>query len=104
KLLKSNTPAVNAWVRGGKSDFDPALDLNPILNAGLAVPANAPVNIFDNYLRRKTNAGDQKTRAIANLYQTVLEVDRDGDLLQDEFAFYIAIGLPVYIGQLRLPG
>jgi hypothetical protein len=104
KLLKSNTPAVTAWVRGAKSDFDPALDLNPILNSGLAVPPSAPVNIFDAYLRRKTKAGGQKTRAIANLYQTVLEVDRDGDLLQDEFAFYIALGLPVYIGQLHLPG
>jgi len=104
KLLKSNSPAVTAWVRGAKSDFDPALDLNPILNAGLAIPLNAPVNIFNDYLRRRTKAGDQKTRAIANLYQTVLEVDRDGDLLQDEFAFYIALGLPVYIGQLRLPG
>jgi hypothetical protein len=104
KLLKSNTPAVTAWVRGAKSHFDPTLDLQPILNAGLAVPVNAPVNIFNDYLRRKTKAGDQKTRAIANLYQTVLEVDRDGDLLQDEFAFYIALGLPVYIGQLRLPG
>ena len=104
KLLKSNMPAVNAWVRGVKSDFDPALDLKPILSSGLAVPANAPVNIFDEYLRRKTKADDLKTRAIASLYQTVLEVERDGDLLQDEFAFYIALGLPVYIGQLRLPG
>jgi hypothetical protein len=34
----------------------------------------------------------------------VLEVERDGDLLQDEFAFYIALGLPVYVGQLHLAG
>jgi len=104
KLLKSNAPAVNAWVRGAKSDFDPALDLKPILSSGLAVPANAPVNIFADYLRNKTKADDLKVRAIASLYQTVLEVERDGDLLQDEFAFYIALGLPVYVGQLRLPG
>jgi len=43
-------------------------------------------------------------RAIASLYQTVLEVERDGDRLQEEFAFYIGLGLPVYIGQLKLPG
>jgi hypothetical protein len=104
KLLKSNTAAVNAWVRGAKSDFDPALNLNPILSSGLAVPADAPVNIFADYLRGKTKVADLKTRTIASLYQTVLEVERDGDLLQDEFAFYIALGLPVYIGQLRLPG
>ena len=104
KLLQSNMPAVNAWVRGAKSDFDPSRDLEPILSSGLTVPANAPLNIFNNYLRQKTNADALKTRAIANLYQTVLEVERDGDRLQEEFAFYIALGLPVYVGQLHLPG
>jgi hypothetical protein len=104
KLLQSNMPAVNEWVRGARSDFDPARDLEPILSSGLAVPANAPLNIFNNYLRQKTNADALKTRAIANLYQTVLEVERDGDRLQEEFAFYIALGLPVYVGQLHLPG
>jgi hypothetical protein len=104
KLLQSNMPAVNEWVRGAKSDFDPARDLEPILSSGLTVPANAPLNIFNNYLRQKTNADALKTRAIANLYQTVLEVERDGDRLQEEFAFYIALGLPVYVGQLHLPG
>src|SRR6185312_8843729 len=64
KLLKSNTSAVKAWARGAKSDFDPALDLKPILSSGLAVPANAPVNIFDEYLHRKTKADDLKVRAI----------------------------------------
>jgi hypothetical protein len=34
----------------------------------------------------------------------VLEVERDGDRLQEEFAFYIGLGLPVYIGQFNLPG
>src|SRR5258705_13315932 len=31
KLLKSNLPSLNEWVRGAKSDFDPARDLEPIL-------------------------------------------------------------------------
>ena len=95
---------MKAWASGAKSDFDPALDLKPILSSGLTVPENAPVNIFDEYLRRKTKADDLKVRAIASLYQTVLEVERDGDLLQDEFAFYIALGLPVYVGQFSLAG
>jgi hypothetical protein len=104
KLLKSNMPDVKAWVLGARSDFDPAHDLTPILSSGLSVPDNAPVNIFDDYLHRRTKFAGAKTRAIASLYQTVLEVERDGDLLQDQFTFYIALGLPVYIGQLRLPG
>src|SRR6266446_3866672 len=47
KLLKSNVAAVNAWVRGAPSDFDPAQDLNPILASGLMIPVNAPVNVYD---------------------------------------------------------
>jgi hypothetical protein len=104
KLLKSPLPGMNEWVRGENSQFDPAQDLEPILSSGLNVPATAPVNIFDTYLHQKTKFAGIKTRAIASLYQTVLEVERDGDLLQDEFTFYIALGLPVYIGQLHLPG
>ncbi|HET6863404.1 MAG TPA: SGNH/GDSL hydrolase family protein [Pyrinomonadaceae bacterium] len=104
KLLKADIKAVNAWVRGAGSSFDPGQDLEPLLTSGLAPGPNAPVNVFDNYLQQRTKLGPIKTRAISSLYQTVLEVERDGDLLQDQFAFYIALGLPVYIRQLHLPG
>ena len=43
------------------------------------------------YLRQNTKASDVKIRAVASLYQTVLEVERDGDRLQEEFAFYIGL-------------
>lgn len=105
-LLKTPAEAVKAWARGGKSDFDPSKDLEPILKSGLAVPAGAPVNVFTNYLRSHARAGSGAAgaRPVASLYQTILEVERDGDLLQEQFAFYIGLGLPVYVGQLGLPG
>jgi len=103
-LLKSDMSAVRSWVNGATSKFDPKHDVEPLLNSGLTPGANTPVNVFDNYLRKRTKAPTVKTRAISSLYQTVLEVERDGDLLQDEFAFYIALRLPVYIRQLHLPG
>ena len=34
----------------------------------------------------------------------MLEVERDGDRLQELFRFYIGLGLPVYVGQFGLPG
>jgi hypothetical protein len=104
KLLKADLSAVKTWVLGVPSKFDPAQDLEPILTSGLTVPATAPVNVFTDYLRERTKAGTVQIRAIASLYQTVLEVERDGDRLQEEFAFYIGLGLPVYVGQLNLPG
>ncbi|HEX5603572.1 MAG TPA: SGNH/GDSL hydrolase family protein, partial [Pyrinomonadaceae bacterium] len=92
------------WVQGRQSSFNPAHDLEPILKSGLKIPDNAPVNVFTHYLRQNTSATNVKIRAVASLYQTVLEVERDGDRLQEEFAFYIGLGLPVYVGQLNLPG
>jgi len=104
KLLASDPKQLQLWVQGGKSTFDPAADLEPILSSGLKIPDNAPVNIFTKYLRQNTKTSEVKIRTIANLYQTVLEVERDGDRLQEEYAFYIGLGLPVYVGQLNLPG
>src|SRR5262249_47809787 len=104
KLLKTDIKQLRRWVIGLESTFKPEQDLQPILTTELQIPVNAPVNIFTRYLRQNTNASDVKTRAVASLYQTVLEVERDGDRLQEEFAFYIGLGLPVYVGQFKLPG
>jgi len=104
RLLKSDLNSLRAWVRGATSSFDPSQDLLPILNSGLVVPDKAPVNVFGRYLHQHSKANEVGIRAVANLYQTVLEVERDGDRLQDEYAFYIALGLPVYVGQFGLPG
>ena len=83
KLLKSDPSAVRAWTKGAQTTFDPNQDLDPILKSGLKVPAKAPVNVFTEYLRQNTKASEVKIRAVASLYQTVLEVERDGDRLQD---------------------
>ena len=104
RLLKSDLNSLSAWVKGATTNFDPSRDLFPILNSGFGVPDKAPVNVFTRYLRQNTKATDVKIRAVANLYQTVLEVERDGDRLQEEYAFYIGLGLPVYVGQFNLPG
>ena len=104
KILKTDLTQLRRWVDGRDSTFNPEHDLLPILVSELQIPVNAPVNVFTRYLRQNTKASDVKTRAVASLYQTVLEVERDGDRLQEEFAFYIGLGLPVYVGQFNLPG
>src|SRR4030095_7283847 len=95
---------MRSWLNGEKSTFDQAQDLEPIVNSGLTIPARAPVNVFADYLRKNTKASAVQIRSVDNLYQTVLEVERDGDRLQEEYAFYIGLGLPVYVGQFHLPG
>jgi hypothetical protein len=103
-LLGTDPAALKAWTDGKPSAFDPAADIEPILAAPLAMTEALPVNVFTRYLLENTKASRLEARSIANLYQTVLEVERDGALLQDLYRFYIALGLPVYVGQLGLPG
>ena len=50
-----------------------------------------PVNVYTRYLEKEAPGRSRADiRAMANLYQTVLEVERDGDRLQDLYRFYIA--------------
>ncbi len=99
-LLASDLSQVKAWTEGRKSSFDPTKDLDPILRSRLAIPESAPVNVIAGYLRAKAEGHRTQIRAIANLFQTVLEIDRDGDLLQDEFQLYLGLGVNVFLGQL----
>jgi photosystem II stability/assembly factor-like uncharacterized protein len=103
-LLATDAPAVKAWAAGKASAFEPGRDLEPLLESGLTLSDLLPVNVFAADLAARRAAPRADVRAVANLYQTVLEIERDGDLLQDLYRFYIGLGLPVYIGQFGLPG
>jgi hypothetical protein len=104
-LLAVSPASAKAWAAGEASSFDPSRDLEPLLSAALPMPPTLPVNAYSAYLTGAAPGRPRShVRAIANLYQTVLEVERDGDRLQELFAFYIGLGLPVYVGQFGLPG
>ena len=103
-LVKSPVSAVRAWSEGRPSSFDPGADLQPLLETRVVLADSLPVNVFTRWLTAKTQAPRVKVRALASLFQTNLEVERDGDRLQELFAFYAGLGLPVYLGQLGLPG
>ncbi len=103
-LLKSDVRAVRAWAEGRPSAFDPKADLEPLLRSRLPLSDALPVNVFARWLAVRSKARPLEVRAIASLFQTNLEVERDGDRLQELFAFYAGLGLPVYVGQLGLRG
>ncbi|HEU0106815.1 MAG TPA: hypothetical protein VFT38_11635 [Vicinamibacteria bacterium] len=104
-LLATDAATVKAWAEGRASTFDPARDLEPLLRSGLVLADTLPLSVYTAYLTAAAPGRPRAhIRAIANLYQTSLEVDRDGDVLQDLFRFDIGLGLPVYVGQLGLPG
>ncbi|HSD66807.1 MAG TPA: hypothetical protein VLF95_08910 [Vicinamibacteria bacterium] len=103
-LLQSDVKEVRAWAEGKPSRFDPKTDLEPLLASGIALSDALPVSAFTRWLSGRTKAPRVQVRAVASLLQTNLEVERDGDRLQELFAFYAGLGLPVYLGQLGLPG
>jgi hypothetical protein len=103
-LMRADVKAVRAWAEQKASSFDPTTDLEPLLACGLALADTLPVNVFARWLADRTKAPQVQLRAIASLFQANLEVERDGDRLQELFAFYAGLGLPVYLGQLGLPG
>lgn len=103
-LLKSDPAAVRAWAEGRPSAFDPKADLEPLLATPVRLDDRLPVEVVSRWLEERTRAPRVKTRAIASLLQANLEVERDGDRLQELFAFYAGLGLPVYVGQLGLAG
>ena len=76
-----------------------------MLAATLELPEELPVDVFARDLLAQVPGRDPNDiRALANLYQTVLEVERDGDRLQDLYRLYIPLGLAVTVEQLGLPG
>src|SRR5262249_36388269 len=104
-LLKQPVANVKAWAQGQTSSFDPSADIQPLLAAKLPMNPVLPVNVITDYLQDKLPSTPRShIRSVVNLYQTVLEVERDGDRLQELFSFYIGLGLPVYVGQFGLSG
>ncbi len=104
KLLADDRAAIREWTQGRKSSFRPSSDLEPILTSSIRVPQDAPVNVVTAWLTRRSPARRNDVRAIASLLQTALEIERDGDLLQDQFDFYIGLKMKVFPGHLGLDG
>jgi len=105
KLLATPAEDLQSWVAGRPSAFDPSTDLQPMLDTHLTLAGNLPVNVFYAYLQKQApKAPRTSLRSVANIYQLDLEMERDGDRLQELIGFYITLGLPIYVGQLGLAG
>jgi len=103
-LLASDTVEIDKWVHGKPSSFDAAKDLKPLLDAPLELSDRLPVNVFVAHLKRSAKTLQCNVLSVANLYQTCLEMERDGDVLWDEMHFYRSLGYATYVGQFGLPG
>jgi hypothetical protein len=103
-LLATPVEEIQAWVAGRDSKFDPTRDLQPILDSRLRASADTlPVNVLIVWFKDKAPKGtDLQVKALASLLQMMLDVDRDGDVLQDMYHLYHALGLPVHMGEVGI--
>jgi len=103
-LLHDDTAEIDKWADGKKSSFDPAKDVEPLLAAPFKLSDRLPVNVFAKYLKSAGKGSAADVLAVANLYQTCLEMERDGNVLWDEMHFYRALNYKTYVGEFGLPG
>ena len=59
--------------------------------------------MFTDYFRAKTSATALQARTLASLLQMMLDIERDADVLQQMYAMYVGLGLPVHTAMIGLP-
>lgn len=103
-MLAYPTEQVRNWADGFEPPFKTLDHLWPILKSGLAASAEGlPVNVLGRFFAQEgKNVTPLQALALAGILQMMLDVNRDGDMLQDMFRHYQALGLPVYLGQIGL--
>ena len=102
-LLDADAAAVKKWIEGGAPTFEAASALETLLDAKLELDERLPVNVAAEVLAaRAPETPKDKVRALASLLQVVLEVNRDGTVLQDMFRLYLPLGLVVAPSELGI--
>lgn len=96
-LVTEKVDTLRAWADSAPSTFDPKRDLDPLVAAAgrFTMSPRLPLRAIEADLVQYGCSDPSRARALAVLYQLVLEVERDGDVLQDELRLVAALGLPI---------
>ena len=101
--LSSLVGAHEALMKGACAGEDVGGRVDAIIDSGLSLCDRLPVNAMTTWLAAKApDASAEAVRAIANLFQVCLEVDRDGTTLQETFRLYLKLDLSLHLGQLGI--
>ncbi|MBI3830715.1 MAG: hypothetical protein HY291_14430 [Planctomycetes bacterium] len=104
RLAALPSEALVAWASEAKGADEAGKLVAELSAQPRAGQSRLPLNVFRAFLAEKGRDRDEASaRACANLFQLLMEVNRDGDWLQDLFRVYIAVGLKVCLSQLGLP-
>lgn len=95
RLSKRRKKRFQLWLKDASAFPEVEASVRSILDRLPALDERAPARVA----RISASVAGQNA-SVAHLLQVALEVDRDGDFLQDLIRLYLDSGLPVYYGQL----
>jgi hypothetical protein len=102
-ILAAAPADVAKWIAGDDQAFDGGKAVAELNAAKIELADNLPVSLIARFIALRVGKVEPAAvRAIASLYQMVLEVDRDGEVVPKVIRIYLAAGLPVYMGQLAI--
>jgi hypothetical protein len=99
-LLRADPKALLAWADGRPSAFDPSKHLAPLLGSTLPLSERLPVYVAQRHLAQALGVSAEDVLPAANLFQMNLEIDRDGDVLQELIEFYLSLRIPLLIEKI----
>jgi len=102
RLARLPVEQVVAWAHG-RGGVEAGMLVAKLGGQALASHPRLPLNAFRTWLESGGPGRDEASvRAVANLVQLCLEVNRDGDWLQDLIRVYMALGLKVCLSDFGI--
>ena len=99
-LIRTDPKAILAWTQGKASAFDASRHLAPLLGATLPLSDRLPVYVAQRHLAQSLDMSAEDALAAANLFQMTLEIERDGDVLQELIEFYLGLRIPLPVDRV----
>lgn len=99
-LIRTDPKGILAWADGKSSAFDPSRHLSPLLNSNLRLSDRLPVYVAQRHLAKALGMPTDEALAAANLFQMTLEIERDGDVLQELIEFYLGLRISLSVDKI----
>ena len=103
RLTSAGPKEVKSWVQGDDTALGGGKCVAELVATDLALDTSLPVSVVTRFIQSRVgDVAPARIRAVASLYQMVLETSRDGGALQQLFKLYVALGLPVCLDDLAI--
>ncbi|MFC1452017.1 SGNH/GDSL hydrolase family protein [Verrucomicrobiota bacterium] len=103
RILQADADELVNWADRASSSFSAKADLDKLLNADLRLEGRLPVVVAEEaFIELNAPVSSARIKALANVMQVVLEVERDQYVLQEQMDLYERLGLLISPSELGL--